>query len=667
MAKRRREEKPKYEDGKLWWQLTGEACAHAVRDTCVRLERVQSVRRQRARRNLELYEGRSLSGLNPAAYFNENEYATPDFDALRVNFARAVVNTAVAKIAGKQKPKAQFAVTDGEWSIYRKAKKMERFVEAHMLARQDNHHDAWSVGIAAFRDACVTDIGAIKFTANIKQKRIDISRAIPWELLVDPQEARNSAPMNLFHSYAYDRYKLADQFPDYEKEIMAASGLEQEVDAADWYGTGFEKSRQVRVREAWRLPLSDEKPGRHALVIGGVDLCQPYGEEDAPGEEWTRGFFPFEFIVWEPWMLGMYGTSIVDNVYHMVQEINAETQRMSEGQRFATNLMLGCEQGSIPDDVLASNKAVVIVQRKVGSPAVDIQRPEGITQSSIQWWQLMKSNIFEVPGVSQMSATSQIDQGVTAAIAMRTKENIGSERFAVQWEQYERVMGIGAPRQICACARELMEDHPGYMAKWPGIGFFKEFKASDVMLDENQYQIQLAAVSGLVNTPTDRLQLASELFDRQVISKEAFLRITQTKDVDKEISSAGKVNELVDSYIEEWSDATKETEADGKYRYKPPIKFLGIAGLTDMLVQVGRAYLDAELKNAPDFTIAQFVRFMGDCDRIIQQLTAQQAQMQAAAMGKGPAPMPGGDASAGPPPPAGGPAPGPMPPGQVLQ
>jgi len=225
---------------RLWWKLEGEECADAVNRTCESLERTQGPRRIRWRRNVELYEGRRLAGLNPAAYFTETDISTDDYDKLRINLARSLVHTVVAKIAGKQKPKAQFVVSDGDWSTKRKAKKMERFVEAHMLARQGQHHDAWSVGVQAMRDGCVGDLGVMKYEANLTEKRVDIRRCFGWELMVHPNEARLGQPQNLFHAYSYDRFQLCERFPEHEEAIMSAPSVTNEADATDWQGSGHD-------------------------------------------------------------------------------------------------------------------------------------------------------------------------------------------------------------------------------------------------------------------------------------------------------------------------------------------------------------------------------------------------------------------------------------------
>jgi hypothetical protein len=148
-----------------------------------------------------------------------------------------------------------------------------------------------------------------------------------------------------------------------------------------------------------------------------------------------------------------------------------------------------------------------------------------------------------------------------------------------------------------------------------------------------------------VNTPADRLQLASELYDRGILSQDAFMRVIQAKDIDSELERTNTQYQLIDRYIEDWLEATPEAEADGSFRYRPPIKWMQ---LPEAIVQVGRAYLAADLDNAPEYNLDFFLRWMGEADAKIQELAAQrQAQAEAqkqqmAAQQQQAAPTPGG-------------------------
>ena len=85
---------------RLWHTYTDndERCL-AVVDTVDRLQDAHATRFSRMLANIELYEGKRLGGLYPAAYLQTGGYSTEEYDRLQLNEARAVVNTAIAKIA----------------------------------------------------------------------------------------------------------------------------------------------------------------------------------------------------------------------------------------------------------------------------------------------------------------------------------------------------------------------------------------------------------------------------------------------------------------------------------------------------------------------------------------------------------------------------------------
>src|SRR5678815_6145264 len=102
-----------------------------------------------------------------------------------------------------------------------------------------------------------------------------------------------------------------------------------------------------------------------------------------------------------------FGTSIIDNVYHLVDEINASTQRMSDGERFGSNQYTDVEDGAYDDADLNSNKVGVVLKRKPGRAPAAITTPNAISQSSVAWWRLLEEQCYKIPGISQMAASGQ--------------------------------------------------------------------------------------------------------------------------------------------------------------------------------------------------------------------------------------------------------------------
>ena len=618
----------------LWHELRGKQCASAVKAVCDSLEKTQRRRRERIIRNTSLYENRPLASLAPDAYFTGDELVHDDFDAVRVNLARMLVNAAHAKIAGKQKPKTQFVVTNGDWASKRKAKKQERMVEAWMLQPQGPSSDAWEECLKAQLFAMVGDLGAVKTTANVAEERVDI-RAVPgWQLLVDPVDAAGGQPLTLIHVYPADMIKLAAEFPKFAKEILAAPDLSGESNWAAVFGRTSDVSRVCLVREAWRLQVSKKKPGRHAIIVGEVDLAD---------EDYTRTSFPFEFYTWEQWLQGIYGSSIIDSVYQLTMEANASMQRMSEAERYGSNQMVFYQENTVDTEKLESNVQKTMIPVKASATMMPtFNTPNAISQSSVNWWKGLISTAHDVSGVSEMSATGEKQPGVEAASAIRLVSQLGTERFSVQWQAFERRTAVGQARQIMSCLRELTEALPDFKVRLHGSEGGEEVKATDVILEEDMYVIQPYPVPGVVNTPADRVDMGSDLFAKQIIGAQSLARIYESKDTPGELAGAGTWTSLIDKYIESWLDATKESEARGAegdptgFRYRPPIKWMP---LPDIIVQVGRAYADAEMDGAPDYNLQFFIRFMGDADREIEKAEAQKAVAMQAAQAAAAPPM----------------------------
>lgn len=619
-----------YGTPQYWEEKDPARAAEVLTRTVSSIERWQYARLLRARTNVAAYERRPIAGLHPAAYLSVPSPAdgqNPGIGGMtQLPILRSLVNTVLAKIAGKQRPKIQFCVNQSDWATKRKALRLEKFVEAVMQSRQGLRHDAWDVAQAAFRDCLITDCGVVKCTADASGK-IAIERRFPWEVFFDPAEMKHGHPQNIFDIYGYDRHQLADQFPNFKQQILCARPLSQSArgteDNLTW---GEEAGSQIRVIEAYRLRIG-KTPGRRFLVIGegtdAVDLLDGKGE-------WDHDFFPYLFLRWEPWVVGEYGTSLVDNAASMVDDLNDAFARWREAERLLSAGFLLYKEGSIDPKLLLSNEIGNVVPWN-GGDAPQIITPNTLGATSQNYTGLLKTWIYEFPGVSQMAATGSNPEGVEAAIAMRTLDNQATERFSIPWQEYERVTSVGLARLIVAAAKQLAEDDPDFEVSWASGGKLKRLKWSDVEVDLPDEAYTIASVSGLVNTPADRLQLASELRKDGIISNETYLEVIQAKGIAAELEQNNEASKWIDEQIDSWLDYEEGQEG---FRYRAPLRFLGIDLLTNQLVRVARAYLRADSEDAPDEVIQWFVRFMGDCDKQIQGLQQQAAALQAASAGR---------------------------------
>lgn len=651
--------------------------AEAVWSTAGALKEVHAPRIKAALENVERYEGRVLGDLNPSKYFTAHvDYSgDPDsYDKLIENECRSIVATAVAKIAGKQKPKGEFVCSEADWDVKRRAKKMGRFIEAQMLARQGNCMDAYGQGTLMFRDAGVTDAGWLKAWADPDLAQWCVRRVPTWEVLVDPTEAQYGEPQNMFHMFAYDRDALIERFPSRKSYIIDASSIDDDAGTQSHYGTDARSRRMVKIVQAWRLPIGKKKPGKMALVINGpggaLDLT--VGKDSPQGAEWTRSSFPIFGMTWEPWMMGIYGTSLIDLVKGLNDQLNLSVRRQAEAELLGSNAIIFSRKNSVDKADLEDNRPFIVVEYD-GESVPQVNVPNTTSQGSIAWQQQLRSRIHDLSGISEQSATGTTQLGAGASgTAIREENKLGPERFAIQWRAYESIMAVELTRQCVSCMRELAEEigDDELIAKWPGGEYFRSIKWSEASLEDDQYQVRPEAVSGIINTPADIKALANELADRGWITRETYFSMLQYNDAAEELAGGTAIREWMEFQVDSWLDCTEEEYTDGTFkpRLTPP-SWLGIPGITSCIAQVGVAYLKQDMDGCPTWRLDLFERSLIEMSTRLDELNARQSEMQGAARGTtaavqavAPAAAQAGPAGA---PAAGAPAPALAPPAQA--
>lgn len=599
-----------------WYDMAGEECARNVSSIVEWIDNKQSPMRMRALQSLSMYEGRRIQALDPTAYFGAIPYSLDGYyERMYMNAARMIAHGVIAKIAGRIKPKCQIVASGADWPTKLRAKRLEKFVEAQMMQPQGRYRDGYQLALRAFQDATIAlGRGVLKIYADHDAGKVQIERVLPWEVYTDARETRSGArPLNRFQRSFWERDLLAARYPGFEEAIMTAEKAKDPVPYP-----GHERlADSVPVYEAWRLPFSEDKPGRHVICING-HLLQ--------SDEWERSEFPFVDVYWSEEFLGDGGTSLVEEIAPSVDEINYTAERMREQMKLGSNLYGSYEEGSVDPELLRSNDNAIWIPRKPGTGAPTFEVPAGFGPATLQWLELNWSKCFQLSGASEAATTSRKEPGVTSGVALRTVAAIETERFSVQASSYEQMCGVDMPRHIIACTRELYEEDPEFFVRWPGKSWLEDIRWEDCDLEEDMYVIQPYAVSGVVNTPEDRLQLGQDLYNGGIIGKDAFLRIIELKDVESEIQRSDTQYSLIEKYIEQWRNATPEDQASGKFRYRAPIPFMNHAAA---IVQVANAYMSAELDGCPDWNLSFFVDFMKDCDAQIQKVSAQQAQLTA--------------------------------------
>lgn len=630
-----------------WYEQEGAAKADTVVAIVEGLESDNSARRSRYLTNLQLYELRNLTGLNAGGYDTVSVDPT-----VKIPILRSLCDTVQADIAGRQRPVPMFMTSGADWSTRRRAKKLGKFVEAILHQPQGVYINAWELTCDVFLDACIYGVGVIHVYVDPQTDKVVLERVQPDEINVDAREAESGDPLNFFRTYIYDADKLFAEFEDELPEGSSLADLRAAIDRATDTDEGLTVkeygstriAQVVKVREAFRMPISDDVPGQHVFAIPGFLLKE---------EEWEREC-PYVFFRWSRERRGFWGMGLIDEAKELAAELNESFERMQARQRLCANLRTYVPIGAdIPQEAMQANEHENIIYYSGQQPPV-VQATPALTDADVQWHQLVYGLCHKSPGVSEMSATSRKEPGLESGKALRTMSDINSKRFSVKARYCYEFPFVALARKIVAAVKEYHDvTERDVTARLPKRRGVQEIKWNDVSIDA-ELDVQIAPVSSLPSDPAGRLETVNELFAAQVIGPATYKRLLDWPDLEQEMSRDSAEWEYVESMLERFLDA-KEGDEDV---YVPPDGYL--LKKEQALLQFSAAYFEARCEGAPEFNLELLRRYMQELSRRIEAAAMAQAALMM------PPPMPGAGGAPAPAPAPAAPLPAPMPsPGPV--
>ena len=596
--------------------MEGDECAGALIAVCDSLERQDETRKARAGLHISLYEGRPIS-LDTDEFFSATGRLAP-LPPL-YNLVRSACDTAQADIAGRQKPKPMFMTTGADWKARRRAKKLDKFVEAQMCQSQGQYADAWQLMLDVFHDSAKIGTGLAKVFADTEQKKVRVERVLPWEVHVDEREARYGAPRNIFHCYDMERDLAIESFCNVEGDDEGNERRRNALlSAQPSRATGRRVVESVRIREGWLLPISDKKLGKHAIAVDGCLLHE---------EEWTRPRFPFLKLIWNRQSVGYWGVGIAANGEALQDCVSDTAQRLKDRIKICSTKRTyynanatkreDLEQGGDSELLIPCQDMAQVPQEVPVSPA---------SAAEFQWLHECRDGFFEMEGISQMTAAAQKPPGVDAAVAMQTLNDIQTVRFLPKARAYETSFET-LGQLMCDAAKDIADEHGGYLVKWPGKRFLKELNWNEVSLEEDMYQIRVAPVSQFSRDPAAILEMAQELRGQGDITRETYLQMIGLPDFEEMLNRETAESEFIRDLMDRYLDSTDDDELEENGGFETPEPFMAnIPGAVAICVAT---YWEAKRDQAPEFCLDLIRRYIVELQGITQQ--GQQAAQQAAA------------------------------------
>lgn len=533
----------------------------------------------------------------------------------RYNLIRTAVDVLSAKI-GKGKPKASFVTTGGTWAEQRQAKRLDKYVFGVMHAA-----DFYRAARRVFRDAAVTDIGAVK--GWVEDGKVRMARVDPDEIKVSTADAYYGNPQTLVHSYcvARDAAHAWVEAWHSEKPKEERERMHHLVDKAE---VAQDKDRAIRrtatfgdviqVEEAWHLPAKDGKGGRHVLAISNLTLIDDQ-DEAAPD------FFPFAFCrIYEPF-LGFYGQGVGEILVPHQRAINATLRRISA---IITNMSKG--------RIYADGGAKIRLEQVAGMQDTQIvygARPGGGGENHVpselwRWADYAIQRGLEQVGINEGAVAARKPSGLESGQALRDYEDIQSERHAVIHLAFEDFV-LDAARLVVRLSRQATDDGEHLKAFFPRGRRSEQIDWAEVQADEDSFTLQVFSTSSLPTTPTARKQYVEELWSSGQIDSAEYRRLLEIPDTDASTDLALAARDVVDAALERMLDGDDDEGAEDDYTPPEPFDDLAYAMRRGTAV-----YAKARLDGAPEGRLDLIRRYILQAQGLMAR--AQAAQQPAGNM-----------------------------------
>jgi len=624
-----------------WSELSGDECARAVVEWCRGLEDTDGDRRKK--RWFECwsrYEGKT--------FVDESMNGTWDITS-RYNVSRSAVDTGQAEIAARQRPKPMFITSGADWHTKRRAKRMDRFVEAWMHQRQGARYaDVWELTEDCFRDAEIDVGGVVKIVIDYASERIRYERIPAYEILVDPNEAACGDPQSWGHVYEMSVNKALATFA--EGKSLAAEAIRRKIRDSAKTGkitigsTGATRfGKVVKIREVWYLPPDADTPGKHVFACDQGMLHE---------EDWTWPTPPLAIIVWAREAFGIWGTGLVQAGATQADKIQELAINIDERFRLCSQQKTYYKAGTVSDEAMKANDSVVFIPvTDMSNIPRDVVNPP-ITPAEEQHLETEIRRYFDIAtGISQTNASSRKEAGVESGVAIQTLDDQKSVRFLPKARGYEMLF-VRLGELTARAGRDLAAANDGKLvARWPGAKTIEEVDWNEASLEDDMFTVRVAPVSSMSRDPAQRLEIVQQLAQLGFLPKEKYFELLGMPDLDSVFDQESSESRWVERLVDRYLDAKDDADLKKRGGFVEPDGYL--LNPTGALATVAQHYFDAKVNDAPEMNTDLLRRFMSSLQKILEKLqappqqqamgqpaaTPEQALMGAAPVGAGQAPV----------------------------
>jgi hypothetical protein len=193
---------------------------------------------------------------------------------------------------------------------------------------------------------------------------------------------------------------------------------------------------------------------------------------------------------------------------------------------------------------------------------------------------------YQQSGVSALSASSQKPAGLNSGEAIRSYDDLQSDRFASLAKRYDNVF-VDLAYLITDKAKDIAERDKKYTTVYPNKNGTKEVDLPAASLLKDTYVIQCFDASSLPRDPAGRLEKVVEMMQSGLIDPQEGRRLLDYPDIEQVDKLANASEERILQILDEIVD-------EGKFT--PPDPFMDLALAEKLSTQYYNLYSSAKLE-----------------------------------------------------------------------
>lgn len=472
----------------------------------------------RRKRNL-LYA--SLYSNLPLLGFGVNQYTRnmPNQGRIALNATQNAIDSLTSKIC-KNRPRPMFTTVEGDYELQEKAENADKYIDG-MFGNMSYYTTIYPGKVL---DSGIYGLGVTK-VHEVDGEGV-IERTFPWEMILDDRECLYGRPVHVGQRKYYDKQEAFDL---YRKEGKGRSekewnqDLEEVIDskAAESDKVDFDRDEsceQIALYEGWRTKTS-KRPGKKIVCLRGKTLRL----EDLTDD------LPFNFLRPEVQSMGFYGIGICERVATIQSEINRIVRDIQMSMHLIAKPHWMVESSSNVNTASLNNDIATII-KYTGAVPPTVYVPQAMNGEQFQHLQYLVKTLYEITGVSQLSAQSQKPAGLSSAVALRTYLNVETERFS----NFLR----NAEESAAQDALKLAKVVGGISGKKKDVVSHSGFKGrvhekvSWGKLDFDTVAVQVYPTSKLPDTPAGRREFSLELAQYTKITTDDIFEMLEWADTE---------------------------------------------------------------------------------------------------------------------------------------